>query len=142
MLIGLVAGLVADDDEAGDLVACEGEVVGEDQRVRKSGLVVLAVDSRGDDPAPVVLLNVGEVGGNDVVTDALLVGPPLDGGTTPELALDVVDEAVLGEWGDHGITVEGVGAGEEVANGLGDIGVERGGHCDRPLLDGVSFPFR
>jgi hypothetical protein len=38
VLIGLVAGLVADDDEAGDLIACEGEVVGEDQRVGEPGL--------------------------------------------------------------------------------------------------------
>src|SRR4029077_5614878 len=90
-------------------------------RVREPSLVVLAVDRSGDNPAPVVLLYVCEVGSDDVIAHALLIGPALDGGGTPELPLDVVQQAVVGERGDHAVAIEGVGRGEEVADGLGTV---------------------
>ena len=64
----------------------EGEVVGEHERVGQAGLVVLAVDFGGDDVVAVVGLGVGEGGPDDLVADALTVGPPLDGFGSPDFA--------------------------------------------------------
>src|SRR5260370_20619520 len=44
--------LVADDDQPHDAVAADGEVVGEDERIRQPGLVVLAVRHGVDDHLP------------------------------------------------------------------------------------------
>src|SRR5580704_441877 len=118
VLFGLVAGFVADDDDAGDLVAVESEVVGEDQRVGEPSLVILAVDRSGDNPAPVVLLYVCEVGSDDVIAHALLIGPALDGGGTPELPLDVVQQAVVGERGDHASLSKALAAAKKSLMGL------------------------
>src|SRR5438552_10166331 len=86
---------VADDDQLHDAVAADGEVVGEDERIRQPGFVVLAVRHGVDDHLAVVLGGGGGVGCH-LVADDLAVEPGPDRVLAPELAA-VVDEGVVGE---------------------------------------------
>ena len=104
--------LVADDDQLHDVIAADGEVVGEDERVRQAGLVVLAVRHGVDDHLAVVLGGGGGVGCH-LVADDLSVEPGPDRVFAPELAA-VVDEGVVGEPGDQRVAVEDI-AGVDVA---------------------------
>src|SRR5258707_14175389 len=77
--------LVEDDDQPDDAVVADGEVVGEDERIRQPGLVVLAIGHGVDDHLPVV-----PGGGSGVhrhlVADDLAVEPGPDRLRPPELA--------------------------------------------------------
>src|ERR1700748_69265 len=109
--------LVADDHQPHDAVAADGEVVGEDERIRQPGLVVLAVRHGMDDHLAVVLGGGGGVGCH-LVADDLAVEPGPDRVLAPELAAGVVDEGVVGEPGDQRVAVEGVARG--------DVALDRG----------------
>src|SRR5712691_8912802 len=55
-----VAGLIAQDDQTGDLVGLQGKVEGEDERVGQAGLVVFAVDLGRDNVVAVVGLGIAD----------------------------------------------------------------------------------
>src|SRR5260221_2812151 len=91
--------LVEDNDQPDDAVVADGEVVGEDERIRQPGLVVLAVHHGVDDHLPVVPGGGGGVH-RHLVADDLAVEPGPDRVLAPELAAGVVDEGVIGEPAD------------------------------------------
>src|SRR5690349_122409 len=109
--------LVVDDDQPYDVVVADREVVGEDERIRQPGLVVLAVGHGVDDHLAVVPGGGGGVGCH-LVADDLAVEPGADRVLAPELAAVVVDQGVVGEPGDQRVAVKGVARG--------DVALDRG----------------
>src|SRR5260221_492720 len=85
--------LVVDDDQPHDAVLADGEVVGEDERVRQPGLVVLAIGHGVDDHLAVVPGGGGGVRCH-LVADDLAVGPGPDRLRPPELAAGVAGPGV------------------------------------------------
>jgi hypothetical protein len=74
-----------DNDQLGDQPVPQAEVVGQDQRLRQVGLVVVAVHADVEDDVAVLIQGAFDRQG-DVVAEDLLVGPGADGGVAEELA--------------------------------------------------------
>src|SRR5258708_2278232 len=99
--------LVVDDDQPHDAVVADREVVGEDERIRQPGLVVLAIGHGVDDPLAVVPGGGGGVRCH-LVADDLAVEPGPDRLRPPELAAGVVDQSIVSEPADQRVAVPGV----------------------------------
>src|ERR1700759_3578014 len=62
----VAGGGISDDDEGGDLAVADGEVVGQDERVRQVRLVVVAVVAAADNGVAVVVQDLGHRDGHPV----------------------------------------------------------------------------
>src|SRR6266851_9313328 len=99
--------LVVDDDQPHDAVVADREVVGEDERIRQPGLVVLAIGHGVDDHLAVVAGGGGGIRCH-LVADDLAVEPGPDRLRPPELAAGVVDQSIVSEPADQRVAVPGV----------------------------------
>jgi hypothetical protein len=79
-----------------DLAAVRTDVVVDENRVRESGPIEIAVDFGRDDNLAVAIRNFKNFQG-DLCLEDLTVAPALDRSTATKLAPGVVDEGVVGE---------------------------------------------
>src|SRR5260221_10193883 len=102
--------LVVDDDQPHDAVVADREVVGEDERIRQPGLVVLAIGHGVDDHLAVVPGGGGGVCCH-LVADDLAVEPGPVRLCPPELAAGVVDQSIVTEPPDQRLALPRVARG-------------------------------
>ena len=110
--------LILQNQQPGNLVAIDRDVVVEEKRIGKVGLVIVAVYLGGDNGLAIAYCGGGDFEG-DIGADYLAVAPFLDCDGAVEITPDVRDECVIGEASEESVGIMVVGRLDVRDNGFG-----------------------